>query len=113
MAQLPHKPERSKADERQNWSNNEIGSPRFETISGLDPTPIQIREQSVQENRQDAENVEERLQVGMDSRNKRRLRKIEKKGNHRSTVFDPKKDNYVTTDACNTGLGATLWQKKG
>ena len=27
--------------------------------------------------------------------------------------FDPKKDNYVTTDACNTGLGATLWQKDG
>ena len=27
--------------------------------------------------------------------------------------FDPKKDNYVTTDACDTGLGATLWQKEG
>ena len=27
--------------------------------------------------------------------------------------FDPKKDNYVTTDACNTGLGATVWQKEG
>ena len=27
--------------------------------------------------------------------------------------FDPKKDNYVTTDASNTGLGATLWQKEG
>ena len=27
--------------------------------------------------------------------------------------FDPKKDNYVTTNACNTGLGATLWQKEG
>ena len=27
--------------------------------------------------------------------------------------FDPKKDNYVTTDACNTGQGATLWQKEG
>ena len=26
--------------------------------------------------------------------------------------FDPKKDNYVTTDACNTCLGARLWQKK-
>ena len=26
--------------------------------------------------------------------------------------FDPKKDNYSTTDACNTGLGATLWQKR-
>ena len=26
--------------------------------------------------------------------------------------FDPKKDNYVTTDVCNTGLGATLWQKE-
>ena len=25
--------------------------------------------------------------------------------------FDPKKANYVTTDACNTGLWATLWQK--
>ena len=27
--------------------------------------------------------------------------------------FDPKKENCVTTDACNTGLGATLWQKEG
>ena len=27
--------------------------------------------------------------------------------------FDPKRDNYVTTDACKTGLGATLWQKEG
>ena len=28
------------------------------------------------------------------------------------THFDPKKDNFITTDACNTGLGATLWQKE-
>ena len=27
--------------------------------------------------------------------------------------FDPRKDNYIITDACNTGLGATLWQKGG
>ena len=27
--------------------------------------------------------------------------------------FDPKEDNYVTTNACNTCLGATLWQKEG
>ena len=27
--------------------------------------------------------------------------------------FDPTRDNYITTDACNTGLGATLWQKEG
>ena len=27
--------------------------------------------------------------------------------------FDPKRENYITTDACNTGLGATLWQKEG
>ena len=26
--------------------------------------------------------------------------------------FDPKKDNFITTDACNTELGATLWQKE-
>ena len=26
--------------------------------------------------------------------------------------FDPKKDNFITTDACNTGLGTTLWQKQ-
>ena len=26
--------------------------------------------------------------------------------------FD-RKDNYVITDACNTCLGATLWQKEG
>ena len=29
------------------------------------------------------------------------------------THFDSKKDNYVTTDTCNTGLGATLWQREG
>ena len=28
-------------------------------------------------------------------------------------LFDPQKENYITTDACNTGLGATLWQKEG
>ena len=27
--------------------------------------------------------------------------------------FDTKNDNYVTTDACNTALGATLWQREG
>ena len=26
---------------------------------------------------------------------------------------DPKKDNYITTDACSTGLSARLWQKEG
>ena len=26
--------------------------------------------------------------------------------------IDPKRDNYITTDTCNTGLGATLWQKE-
>ena len=28
-------------------------------------------------------------------------------------LFYPQKENYITTDACNTGLGATLWQKEG
>ena len=27
--------------------------------------------------------------------------------------FDPKRQNYITKDACNTGLGATFWQKEG
>ena len=27
--------------------------------------------------------------------------------------FDPKKDNFLTTDDCNTGLGTTLWQREG
>ena len=27
--------------------------------------------------------------------------------------FDPKKDNFITTDACNTGLAATQWQREG
>ena len=27
--------------------------------------------------------------------------------------IDPKRDNYITTNACNTGFGATLWQKEG
>ena len=30
-----------------------------------------------------------------------------------SPCLAQKKDNYVTTDACNTGLRATLWQKEG
>ena len=71
MARLPHKPERSKTYKRQNGRNNKTGSPekceRIEIISGLDPTPIQICKQTLQENRQDAEIVEERLQVGMDT----------------------------------------------
>ena len=74
MVRLPHKPERSKADKRQNGSNNEIGSAKnckkIEINSALDPTLIQIGLQPVQENRQNAEIVEERLQVGMDNRNK-------------------------------------------
>ena len=28
-------------------------------------------------------------------------------------TFRSKKGNYLTTDSCNTGLGATLWQKEG
>ena len=71
---VPHKTERSKADKRQNGSSNETVSPekckRIEIISRLDPTPIQIRKQPVQENRHDVEIVGERLQVGMDNRNK-------------------------------------------
>ena len=119
MARLQHKAERSKADKRQNGSNNETGSPekckRNEIFSGLDPTLIQICKQPVQENRQNAEIVEERLQVEMDNRNKWRLRKIKKEITEAPCLahFDPKKDNYVTTDACNTGLGATLLQKEG
>ena len=27
--------------------------------------------------------------------------------------FDPKKGNFITTDACNSGLGAILWQREG
>ena len=27
--------------------------------------------------------------------------------------FDPKRDNYITTNSCFNGLGATLWQKEG
>ena len=26
--------------------------------------------------------------------------------------LDPKKDKFITTDACNTGLGSTIWQKE-
>ena len=38
------------------------------------------------------------------------------KGDHGAPClakFDPKRDNYTTADACNTGLGAKLWQKEG
>ena len=76
MARLLHKPERSKANKRQNRSNNKIGCPEkcegANIISGLDfdSTPDQVHEQPIQENRQDAEIVEERFQVGMDNRNR-------------------------------------------
>ena len=59
MARLLHKPERSKANERQNRSNNKIGHPEkcggAKVVSGLDSTPVQVRKQPIQENRQDAE----------------------------------------------------------
>ena len=51
----------------------------------------------------------------MDTGNRRRLREPEERKTESPCLahFDPKKDNYVTTDACNTRLGATLWQKEG
>ena len=44
--------------------------------------------------------------MGLDNRNSRGFRKAE-------AHFDLRRDNDITTDACNTGLGATLWQKEG
>ena len=53
--------------------------------------------------------------MGMDTGVRRRLRKVEKDITEAPCLahFDPKRDNYITTDACNTGPGATLWQKEG
>ena len=74
MAQLLQKQERSKANKRQNRSKNIIGLPEngegAKVISGLDSTPVQVHKQPIQGNRQDAEIVEERFQVGMDDRNR-------------------------------------------
>ena len=54
-------------------------------------------------------------QMGMDTGDRRRLRKVIKEITEAPCLahFDPKRDNYITNDACNTGLGATLWQKEG
>ena len=106
MARLPQKPERGKADKRQNGSTSETGSPekckRIEIIPGLDPIPIQIRKLPVQENSQDAEIVPERLQVGID--------KFKKENTEAPCcAFRPIEGQQT----CNTYLGATLWQKEG
>ena len=70
MARLAYKAGRSKANKRQNRSNNQIGHPEkgegAKVISGLDSTPVQVLKQSLLENRQDAETAEERVQVGTD-----------------------------------------------
>ena len=51
----------------------------------------------------------------MDTRNRWRFRNLKKEITESPCLvhFDPKKDNYVTADACKTGLEATLWQKEG
>ena len=53
--------------------------------------------------------------MGMDPRKRRRLRAVEEEITEAPCLahFDPKRDNYAATDACTTGLGATLWQKEG
>ena len=74
MAWLPHKPERSKANKRQNRSNNQIGRPEkcegAKVISGLDSTSVQVIKQPLHEDRQNAQTAEERFQMGMDGRSK-------------------------------------------
>ena len=74
MAQLLQKQERSKANKRQNRSNNIIGRPEkgegAKVISWLDSTPVRNHKQPIQGNRQDAEIAEERFQVEMDDRNR-------------------------------------------
>ena len=58
------------------------------------------------------ETFEERRQMGIDTRE---TRISTEKGDYGSPVSGPltRRDNYITTDACNKGLGATLWQKEG
>ena len=40
-----------------------------------------------------------------------RMRTLLKKDTNGDSTL--KKNNYITTSACNTGLGATVWQKEG
>ena len=108
MARLLHKPERSKANKRRNRSKNKFGRPEkcegAKIISGLDSTPVQVHKQHIQDSK-----WKWTTEIDDD------FEKLKKEilGAPCLTHFNPKKDNYVTIDACNINLRATLWQKEG
>ena len=119
MARLVHELERSKANKRQNRSNNKIGRPeKFEgakIISGSN--------QHVSKFINNLSKKTDRMRNLLKKGSKWEwtteiddyLEKLKKEITEAPCLghFDPKKDNYLTTDACTTALGATMWQKEG
>ena len=112
MARLLHQSERWETNQRQNRSDNQTSRTEErkgdEILPGLYTTSVKIHQQLIEEDRSNEETVKKGCSMGLDNRNRRGFQKVEE-GNHGS----PKRDSYITTDACNTGLGATLWQKEG
>ena len=116
MVGLPHKPERGKTNKRQDGSSNEIERPKeLKSFLGsiqhlskfknnLSKKTDRMRQLLKKETR-----WEWTPEIDGDFEN------LKKEITESPCLahFDPKKGNYVTTDACNTGHGATLWQREG
>ena len=53
--------------------------------------------------------------MGVDTGDRQRFQKLKKEITESPCWehFDPKKDIFITNGACNTRLGAKLWQKEG
>ena len=97
---------------RQNRSDHKTTSTqkreRVENFSGLNPIFIQVHKQPLQEDRQNEKIIEERCKLGVDTGDRRMFRKFEEITEASClSHFDPKKDPFITTDACIMGLGAT------
>ena len=116
MAGLPHKLERSKIRKRQNRSDHKITSTqkreRIGIFSRINTTSIQIHKQPFQKDRQNEKTIKERCKLGVDAGDFEKL-KEEIMEAPCLAHCDPKKDNFINTDACNTSFGATRWQKEG
>ena len=102
-----------------NRSNNIIGRPEkcegAKVISVLDSTPVQVHKQPVQKNRQMQKLLKKDSKWEWTTEIDDDFEKLKKEITEAPCLahFDPKKDNYVTTDACNTGLGGHIVAKRG
>ena len=85
LARISHKPQWSRAIKRQNRGNNQVGSSKerqkTKIFLGLDTTFIKVHQQPIQKDRQDEKTIEEGDPLGMDTRDKWRLRESEKRYN--------------------------------